>query len=102
MSATKPRKSKSLNTAAAILARLIEPGAADFSADAARSILRLRFPPEDQQQVDQLSAKAQTGTLEPEERAELEEYLRVADMLAMLKSKARLSLRKARQTSNGS
>jgi hypothetical protein len=52
--------------------------------------------------VDQLSAKAQTAVLRPEERAELEEYLRIADLLAMLKSKARLSLKKAIQTSNGS
>jgi hypothetical protein len=102
MSATRPRKSKRLNTAVAILGRLIEPEAADFSPDAARSILGLKFAPEDQQQVDQLSAKAQTGALRPEERAELEEYLRIADLLAMLKSKARLPLRKAIQTSNGS
>ncbi|MBV8076429.1 MAG: hypothetical protein JO284_08530 [Planctomycetaceae bacterium] len=41
------------------------------------------------------SAKAQEGTLTKAERAELEEYLRVSDLLALLQSKARLSLKKA-------
>ena len=42
----------------------------------------------------ELSAKAQTGTLKKKEREELTEYLRVADLLAVLQSKARRSLKR--------
>lgn len=95
MAVTKPIKSRKTNTAAKILGRLIMPQKSQLSPDAARSILELKFQPADQVQVDRLSAKAQEGSLTPAERAELEEYIRVADLLAMLKSKARQSLKKA-------
>jgi hypothetical protein len=68
---------------------------ANVSPKAARSILKLKFQPGDQERVDQLSAKARDGTLTLQERAELEEYIRTADLLAMIKSKARLSLKRA-------
>ena len=79
----------------AILERLIMPGEPTLSPEAARSLLRLDFPPEDQERVKVLSAKAQEGTLTKAKRTELEEYLRVSDLLALLQSKARLSLKKA-------
>ena len=46
--------------------------------------------------MDELSAKAQKGTLTPEERAEIEELIRVNLKLAILQSKARLSLKRAK------
>jgi hypothetical protein len=49
--------------------------------------------------VDELSAKAQKGTLTPEERAELDEYIRVGYELAILQSRARLSLKRANRSS---
>jgi hypothetical protein len=82
------------NTSAAILNRLIDPETADLSPQAARSLLRLDFPDEDQARVAELSAKAQAGALTPDEREELDEYLRVADLLAVLQSKARRSLKR--------
>jgi hypothetical protein len=95
MGVTKPRRRKKASTGATILARLIEPEEASFSPEAARSILRLKFTRSDQVQVNKLSLGAQEGTLTVEEHAELEEYIRVADLLAMLKSKARLSLKES-------
>jgi putative heme iron utilization protein len=95
MAGTKPIRSRKTSTAAKILGRLIMPKKSRLSPDAARSILELRFQSADQVKVDRLSAKAREGSLTPAERAELEEYIRVADLLAMLKSKARLSLKKA-------
>jgi hypothetical protein len=95
MAVTKSVKSQKTNTAAKILGRLIMPEKSRLSPDAARSILELEFQAADQVRVDRLSAKAREGSLTPTERAELEEYIRVADLLAMLKSKARLSLKKA-------
>jgi uncharacterized FlgJ-related protein len=57
--------------------------------------LRLKFEAIDQDRVNVLSSKAQEGLLSTNERAELEEYIRVGDLLAMLQSKARASLIKA-------
>jgi hypothetical protein len=97
--ASRSSTSKSVNTGTAILGRLVEPAEATFSPEAARWILQLQFPQDDRDRVDGLSAKAREGTLSPAERTELEEYIRVADLLAMLKSKARLSLKNERPTS---
>jgi hypothetical protein len=91
--ATRSEIPRTTNTGAAILGRLLQPHKAGFSPEAARDILAMTFRPRDRRRVDALSAKAREGTLSAAERAELEEYLRVADLLAMLKAKARLSLR---------
>ena len=82
-------------TASAIWGRIVKPDRANLSPEAARAILKLDFDPEDHQRVDELSAKAQKGTLTPGERTELEEYIRVGYELAVLKSRARLSLKRA-------
>jgi hypothetical protein len=82
------------NTGAAILKRLFQPNQDNLSADAARSLLALDFPGSDHARMAELSAKAQAGTLAAEEHAELQEYLRVADLLAILQSWARKSLRR--------
>jgi hypothetical protein len=73
----------------------VKPDRANLTPEAARAILKLDFDPEDHQRVDELSAKAQKGTLTPQERAELEEYIRVGYELAVLQSRARLSLKRA-------
>ncbi|MBL8799252.1 MAG: hypothetical protein JNM56_35530 [Planctomycetia bacterium] len=80
------------NSSAAILGRLLEPDSGGLSSDAARSILGLRFPRTDHERMTELSAKASAGTLTTTEGAELDEYLRVADLLALMQSKARKSL----------
>ena len=76
----------------------MKPDQANLTPEMARAILKLDFDPEDHRRVDELSAKAQKGTLTPEERAELEEYIRVNHELAVLQSKARLSLKRANQS----
>ena len=82
-------------TASAIGGRIVKPDQANLSPEIARAILKIDFTPEDHRRVDELSAKAQKGTLTPEERAELEEYVRVDLKLTVLRSKARLSLKRA-------
>jgi len=72
-----------------------KPEEPDSSVEAVWSILRMKFQPADQERVALLSSKAQKGDLTSAERAELEQYIRAADLLAMLKSKARLLLKKA-------
>jgi hypothetical protein len=71
------------------------PDEPTFNPEAARSILKLTFSPADRERVLALTAKNQDGGLTPEERAELEEYIRADDFLSILQSKARLSLKKA-------
>jgi len=83
------------NTSAAILNRLIGPDKDDLSPEAARSLLRLDFPESDHAQVAELPTKAQDGTLTGDEDEELTEYIRVADLLAIIQSKARRSPRRA-------
>ena len=80
---------------AAILGRVINPDDPSLNPEAARSILKLTFPSEDKERVAILLAKNQDGALITEERAELDEYLRADAFLSVLKSKARLSLKRA-------
>jgi hypothetical protein len=88
------------NTGTAILERLLQAKRGNLSAGTAREILRLDFPQADHQRMGRLSAKAQCGTLTPDEQAELAEYLRVADLLALFQSKARISLKKRAGTAS--
>lgn len=64
--------------------------------DRARWLLDLDFPESDAARIDALNEKASEGTLTGEERAELDAYVNVADLLAYWQSEAR------RHLSNGS
>ena len=79
-------------TVADIFDRLIDPSNPTLSADAARAILDLDYPPQDHARVAELAAKSNEGNLTEQERDELESYVFVGDLLSMLKSKARISL----------
>ncbi len=80
---------------AAIVGRLIKPDHGDFSPEAARELLSLRFGDEDRARMQELSRKAQQGTLTASEQGEVETYRRVGYWLGILWSKARLSLKRA-------
>jgi hypothetical protein len=88
------------NLEAAIWNRLIGSDPASLSPDTARFILDLEFPDDDKARLRQLAAKARQGSLTPEEEAAVETYSRVGSILGILKSKARLSLKRAAK-SNG-
>jgi len=76
----------------ALLDRLIQPRSGSLPAEAARYFLALDFPASDRERVKELSAKAREGVLSVEEQKQLDEYLFMNDLLALLQSKARLSL----------
>jgi hypothetical protein len=76
-----------------ILTRVIGPDRPGLSVDAARSLLSLAFDPEDVHVMNELSQKAQEGTLTAEEQEHLDNYERIGHLLAILQSKARLSLK---------
>lgn len=80
------------NSGAAILKRVIEPEVDDMPAETAHYLLGLDFKEADLKRMDELAARARAGTLDAEERAELENFEHVGHLLALLQSKARRSL----------
>src|SRR5665213_2666696 len=76
-----------------ILDRVIVSKRGDFPPDVAREVHKFAFPPRDRARYEKLSYKAQDGSLTEKERADLEDYLNVNDLLIVLKAKAEASLR---------
>jgi hypothetical protein len=79
----------------AILDQLADLDLRSLSPEAARAILQLRFDASQHERLSILSVKAQEGTLTLAEQDELDESIRVADLLAILQSKARQALKNA-------
>jgi len=79
-------------TAISILRRLIDSDQADLPPAMAQAVLRLHFDDADQARIDELATKSNAGFLTPEECTEYDEYIAVADLLSLWKSKARLAL----------
>jgi hypothetical protein len=77
-----------------ILNRVIQPGEGDMAPELARYLLSLDFPAPDHERIAVLSTRAQEGALSEEDADELDGYLRFNDLLALLQSKARQSLRR--------
>jgi hypothetical protein len=79
----------------AMLEQLANLDARSMSTETARRLLQITFEPEHKQRVSVLSEKARNGTLLPAEGAELDDFIRVADLLAILHSRARQALKHA-------
>ena len=80
-----------------IWTRLIGPKEPTLSPKVAEAILDLEFPREDKARIHELSQKAKAGKLTPKEEQEIDSYGRVGSTLGILKSKARVSLKKAKE-----
>jgi hypothetical protein len=78
-----------------ILQQLADLDAQSMSPKTARKLLDISFSASHQNRVDILSEKAQAGSLTPAEENELDEYIRVGDLLAILQSRARQALKSA-------
>lgn len=65
----------------------------DLDVAAARALLRLTLRPGAKSTVRRLLAKNQRGTITTEERLQLEQYLRLGQLLDLVQAKARLALR---------
>ena len=76
----------------AIFGRLIKSDDGDLSHELARYILTIGFGEEDQARMRDLAERNQVGILPPEERDELQNYVKAGHLLALLHSKARKSL----------
>jgi len=78
-----------------IFRRVIDSDMGSFSQELARFVLNLDFRGEDHERYQQLSTKAQQGTLTVEEAGTLDAYLHVDSLLAILRVKGERSLRSA-------
>lgn len=76
-----------------IFKRVIDPSVGSMPPVLARYVLGLDFPEDDHARYELLSAKAQEGTLTPAEADQLDGYLHVDSLLAILRLKADRSLR---------
>ena len=83
------------NTEAAILARIIQTDERELTPDAAHYLLSMRLPSGDEDRVNELSAKARAGSLTEVEGRELDSYLHIGSLLAVMQSKARRLLKHA-------
>ncbi len=83
-----------MSSSLSVLERVIQSRQKSLSVEVAQFILSLAFSSEDQQRSEYLSNKSQAGTLSESEEAELDELVTTNDLLTILKSQARLSLKK--------
>jgi hypothetical protein len=87
------------NTGGDILHRLVEPENGNLSPEAARYLVSIDFPQADRERMEVLAEKSQAGELLSDEREELEAYVRIGHMLALIQSKSRKSLAQGRAAS---
>jgi hypothetical protein len=95
-----PNLSETSGADAAILDRVILPGNGKLSAPLARYILSMKFSTDDVETINRLSGKAREGTLTPKEEAELDSYLRVGHFMSVMKSKARMAIKRLNRSSS--
>jgi hypothetical protein len=79
----------SMATQEAIFDEMLEPLVEALTPETARLLSQIQAKPSIQARVDQLAAKCNEGALTDEERAEYENYIRVGNLLALIKAKAK-------------
>jgi hypothetical protein len=88
-----PKVTEKKLSEAAILERLIAPKQGSLAPEAARSVLDLRFHPDDIRRMNDLAAKAREGSLSAAEQKLLASYERIGHLVNYLQAKARRSLK---------
>jgi len=78
---------------AKIWSRLIRPANGTFSKAAAHAILAFNFTDAEKSRMQELAERNGEDKLSASEKEELEGYIRVANVLALLHAKARRSLK---------
>lgn len=76
-------------TQEAILDEMLEPLVEALTPESARVLSQIQAKPSIQARVDQLAAKCNEGELSVEERTEYEDYVRIGNLLALIKAKAK-------------
>lgn len=80
-------------TESEILADVIAPNNGDLTPEVAQSVLRWKFTEDAVARMNDLANRNNKGTITPQERQDLEKYLRVGSLINILQAKARLSLK---------
>jgi hypothetical protein len=88
------RANDSADPELAIWERVFVPDPRRLTPEQTRYILDARFPQADLDRINELSAKANEGSLAPQEQTELERYIHVGHLLSILKAKVRGKLKK--------
>ena len=78
-----------------IWARLIQAPKAPIAPEAARYLLSIDFSEADHARMQELMDKSGDGALMPDEKAELDGYVNIANVLSVMHSQARGALRKS-------
>lgn len=81
------------NTEALILSRLLDLRAPGLTPAAAEFLLTIQFPGEDVARMNKLSDLAPEGALTTDQQSELDSYINVSNLLALMQSRARRLLR---------
>ncbi len=76
-------------TKEAILDEMLEPLVEALTPESARVLSQIQAKPSIQARVDRLASKCNEGELSAEERAEYEDYVRIGNVLALIKAKAK-------------
>lgn len=88
---------------AAIFSRLWDGGGGGLTPELARHVLGLEFAPADVARMRDLAARHRDGRASAAELEELDNYVRVGDLLAVLRSRARrrLGVKPGRRPADG-
>ena len=89
------------NSEAAIFARLWDSDENMLSPELAGHVMKLSFSEQDKARMHELAAKNRSGRLSKQEREELDNFVRVGDLLAILQSRARQRLKPKSRKSQG-
>jgi hypothetical protein len=81
------------NSEASILSRLLDLHVVNLTPAAAEFLLTIRFPQADIARMNHLSQLAQQGVLSGDQQVELDSYIHVSNLLALMQSRARQLLR---------
>jgi hypothetical protein len=90
---------KTRNSGVSILSRVLDFADGPLSPSAARAFTSLKFRKSDERRMNQLAAKARSGSLTDSERFEAEEYNIVSHLVAYLQAKSHQTLKKDRRKS---
>lgn len=77
-----------------VFERILQPWQGDLPAEVAAYLLQWDFPADDHARYEELSNKAQEGSLTEKEKEQLTELLTANDLMMILQSKARASLKR--------
>jgi len=75
-----------------ILRRVVDAGGKSLSPGAARDIMHLDFSSADRDRMNELAARNRERRVSPAEEQELSNYIRVGQILGILRARARRSL----------